>query len=140
MLSHALKDFLTTEEAGETQNRPHVSNNNPFYEWEFRTMKYRPNYSKSFTTLHEAQAFFDQYVAWDNGDHKHCGIALFSPNDVHDGSWRTCWQARDNAQQAYFQAHPERFRQRPYTPAAATIVGINVPPVDDTTQLDIARS
>ena len=133
MRSNALKDFLTAEGVEQTHNRPHVSNDNPFSESEFRTMKYRPNYPGTFNTLDDARAFVDQYVAWYNGNHKHSGIALFSPNDVHDGSWRELWQARDNAQQAYFQAHPERFRNRPSTPAPANIVGINLPPVDDTT-------
>ena len=95
-------------------------------------MKYRPNYLGTFTTLDDARAFVDQYVAWYNGNHKHSGIAFFSPNDVHDGSWCVRWQVRNLVQQAYYEAHPERFRHQLYTPAPATIVGINSPPVDDT--------
>ena len=48
-------------------------------------------------------------------------------NQVHDGSWRTLWQQRDTAQQAYYAAHPERFRSQPTTPAPADTVGINRP-------------
>ena len=131
MRSNALKDFLETEGVGQTHNRPHVSNDNPFSESEFRTMKYRPNYPGTFETIDEARAFIDQYVPWYNGQHKHSGIALFSPNEVHDGSWRTRWQTRHLAQQAYYEAHPERFRDRPRTPAPANIVGINLPKLDD---------
>ena len=83
--------------------------------------------SGTFETLEEAGAHMDEYVAWYNGNHKHSGIALFSPNEVHDGSWREAWQRRDAVQQAYYDAHPERFRNRPRTPAPAGLVGINQP-------------
>ena len=69
----------------------------------------------------------DWYVPWYNQHHKHSGIALFSPNEVHDGTWVQLWQQRDQTQQAYYDSHPERFRNRPHTPAPAGIVGINLP-------------
>ena len=127
MRSSALKDFLSTASVGQTHNRPRVSNDNPFSESEFRTMKYRPNYPGTFKDLDEARAFIHWYVPWYNGQHKHSGIALFSPNEVHDGSWRERWRERDKALQAYYEKHPERFRRRPRTPAPANIVGINLP-------------
>ncbi len=52
---------------------------------------------------------------------------VFSPSQVHDGSWREAWQTREHALQRYFQAHPERFRARPSTPTPAGTVGINLP-------------
>ncbi len=99
----------------------------PFSESEFRTMKYRPGYPGTFETLEEARAHLDEFVAWYYGNHKHSGIALFSPNEVHDGSWREAWQRRDAVQQAYYDAHPERFRNRPRTPVPAGLAGINQP-------------
>ena len=76
-------------------------------------MKYRPNYPGTFQTIEEARAYVASYVPWYNQHHKRSGIALLSPDQVHDGSWRTLWQHRDNAQQAYHAAHPERFRSQP---------------------------
>ena len=127
MRSSAVADLLAAYGVTKTHNRPRVSNDNPFSESEFRTMKYRPGYPGTFETLEEARAHLDEYVAWYNGNHKHSGIALFSPNEVHDGSWREAWQRRDAVQQAYYDAHPERFRNRPRTPAPAGLVGINQP-------------
>lgn len=127
MRSNDLKTLLVSLDVAETHNRPRVSNDNPFSESEFRTMKYRPNYPGTFATLEDARAHMDWYVTWYNANHKHSGIALFSPDQVHDGSWLDRWEHRANTHQAYYQAHPERFRQRPRTPAPADIVGINLP-------------
>ncbi len=127
MRSGVLKDLLEGLNIGQTHNRPRVSNDNPFSESEFRTMKYRPNYPGTFATLEEARSYVDSYVPWYNENHKHSGIALFSPNEVHDGTWRGLWTARTQVQQAYYDEHPERFRRQPSTPAPADIVGINLP-------------
>jgi putative transposase len=132
MRSGALKDFLSELGVTQTHNRPRVSNDNPFSESEFRTMKYRPNYPGTFATIEQARAYVEWYVPWYNQNHKHSGVALFSPNEVHDGTWHHAWNRRDATQQAYYDKHPERFRRPPHTPAPADIVGINLPkPTDD---------
>ena len=125
MRSNALADFLQAHHVIKTHNRPYVSDDNPYSESEFRTMKYRPNYPGIFTTLDEARAHLDEYVPWYNTSHKHSGIALFSPHDVHNGSWRQAHQRRDITLQAYYLKHPERHNAQPVTPAPAGIVGIN---------------
>ncbi len=94
-------------------------------------MKYRPNYPGTFPDLEHARAHMGSYVAWYNAQHKHSGIALFSPDEVHDGTWLQRWDQRDRAQQTYYAEHPERFRRRPSTPAPAGIVGINLPKDDN---------
>jgi putative transposase len=127
MRSTLLADLLGPLGVAQTHNRPRVSNDNPFSESEFRTMKYRPNYPGTFATLNEARAYMDWYVPWYNADHKHSGIALFSPDEVHDGTWRDRWAHRARVHHAYYNAHPERFRRPPSTPAPAGLVGINVP-------------
>jgi len=127
MRSSALKDYLGNLGIAQTHNRPRTSNDNPFSESEFRTMKYRPNYPGSFETIEQARAFMSWYAPWYNENHKHSGIALFSPNEVHDGSWRQIWARRTRTQQAYYEQHPERFRVRPTAPAPAGLVGINLP-------------
>lgn len=131
MRSSVLKDFLGGHGITQTHNRPRVSNDNPFSESEFRTMKYRPDYPGTFADIEQARAFMGWYVPWYNQHHKHSGIALFSPDEVHDGSWRSLWQQREQTQERYYQAHPERFRASPRTPAPAGIVGINLPRLDD---------
>jgi putative transposase len=132
MRSNALRDLLADAGIDQTHNRPRVSNDNPFSESEFRTMKYRPNYPGTFPDLDHARTHLATYVPWYNGQHKHSGIALFTPNQVHNGTWRHHWDQRDQAQQTYYTAHPERFRHRPRTPTPAGTVGINLPKHDDT--------
>jgi putative transposase len=127
MRSTVLKDLLAGLEVGQTHNRPRVSNDNPFSESEFRTMKYRPNYPGVFDDLDAARAWVSTYVCWYNQHHRHSGIALFTPDDVHSGQWRPQWQRRDHALQAYYDAHPQRFHHRPTTSSPSTVVGINLP-------------
>lgn len=127
MTSNLLRDHLHEHRVDLSHNRPYVSNDNPFSESGFRTMKYRPGYPKVFTDLHTARAYLTDYVTWYNLQHKHSGIALFTPTQVHDGSWQQVWEHREHALQRYFDEHPERFHARPRTPAPATTVGINLP-------------
>jgi transposase InsO family protein len=127
MRSGVLKDLLRDRGVTATHNRPRVSNDNPFSESEFRTMKYRPNYPGTFETIDQARAYIAWYVPWYNQNHKHSGIALFSPDEVHDGTWQDAWTRRHATQQAYYEQHPDRFRRQPRTPTPAGIVGINLP-------------
>jgi putative transposase len=138
MRSTVLKDLLADLKIGQTYNRPRVSNDNPFSESEFRTMKYRPNYPGTFTDIDTARTWVEAYVSWYNRHHRHSGIALFSPAEVHNGAWVQRWQQRDQAQQAYFNAHPERFRNRPHTTTPSPIVGINLPTKPEPDRLQAA--
>ena len=146
MRSTVLKDYLGDLGVTQTHNRPRVSNDNPYSESEFRTMKYRPNYPGTFETIEQARAFMGWYVPWYNENHKHSGIALFSPNEVHDGTWRELWARRTRTQQAYYEKHPERFRARPTAPAPGRPRGHQPPRrpnhnprPNDSRQLDTAR-
>lgn len=128
MTSNLLRDFLTEQHGTKVSyNRPYVSDDNPFSEAGFRTMKYRPGYPKVFADLEAARSYLAKYVPWYNHEHKHSGIALFSPSQVGDGTWHKAWKIRETALQSYFEAHPERFRARPRTPTPAGTVGINLP-------------
>jgi len=138
MRSTVLKDLLAGLGIGQTHIRPHVSNDNPFSESEFRTMKYRPNYPGVFDDLNTAHAWVQAYVRWYNQHHRHSGIALFTPDEVHNGSWTRQWMHRDHILQAYYHAHPERFRARPHTKSPAAIVGINLPTEKDPNRLHAA--
>lgn len=90
-------------------------------------MTYRPGYPHVFDTLDAARTYIAAYVAWYNTEHKHSGIALFSPTQVGDGSWQSVWHTRDQALQRYYEQHPERFQTKPRTPSPAEQVGINLP-------------
>lgn len=138
MRSTVLKDLLAGLGIGQTHNRPRVSNDNPFSEAEFRTMKYRPNYPATFTDLDAARAWVNTYVASYNQHHHHSGIALFTPDEVHHGTWTRRWTHRDQALQAYYDAHPERFRHRPHTKRPSPVVGINLPTETDPDRLHAA--
>lgn len=127
MRSTLLRDFLTRHGVVLSHNRPYVSNDNPFSEAGFKTMKYRPDYPRIFASVEAARTYLDTYVAWYNTKHKHAGIALFSPQQVGDGTWVEVWEVRDRALQAYYERYPERFRVRPVTPTPAGRVGINLP-------------
>jgi putative transposase len=138
MRSTVLHDLLAGLEIGQTHNRPRVSNDNPFSESEFRTMKYRPNYPGVFDDLDAARAWVSAYVSWYNQHHRHSGIALFTPEDVHSGAWAWQWTQRDQALQAYYDAHPERFRTRPTTTSPSPVVGINLPAENTAQRLQAA--
>ncbi|WP_197497186.1 integrase core domain-containing protein, partial [Arthrobacter sp. B6] len=84
MRSNLLRDTLTSHGIELSHNRPYVSNDNPFSESGFRTMKYRPGYPRVFKELETARAYLADYVPWYNTQHKHSGIALFSPAEVHE--------------------------------------------------------
>lgn len=127
MKSHLLRDALNSHGVELTFNRPYVSNDNPFSESGFRTMKYRPGYPRIFESLEAARDYLTDYVRWYSTDHKHSGIALFSPTQVHDGSWKDLWNQRDKTHQEYYEQNPGRFHQRPTTPTPAQHVGINLP-------------
>jgi putative transposase len=138
MRSTVLKDLLADRKIGQTHNRPHVSNDNPFSESEFRTMKYRPNYPGVFDDLDAARAWVSAYESWYNQHHRHSGIALFTPTEVHSGAWTRQWTHRDQALQAYYDAHPERFRNRPRTKTPSPVVGINLPTENEPDRLQAA--
>lgn len=138
MKSNAVKNALESHGVHLSHNRPYVSNDNPFSESGFRTMKYRPGYPKVFATLEDARTYLAEYVPWYNRQHKHSGIALFSPAQVHDGSWEQVWQVRQQALEDYYRRHPARFHRYPVTPAPAGIVGINLPSEDGGAALQAA--
>lgn len=128
MKSNALKNALETHGVEMSHNRPYVSNDNPYSESEFRTMKYRPNYPGMFESLETARTHIDDYVVWYNTEHRHSGIALFTPDQVHNGSWAQVWSVRVRAAEEYYAKHPKRFHAPPEVPKPVGVVGINHEP------------
>jgi putative transposase len=115
-----------------THSRPHVSNDNPYSESQFKTLKYRPGFPDRFGSLQDARSFCQQFFTWYNRQHRHAGIAMMTPEAVHHGHAAQLHQARAQVLAAAYAAHPERFVHRPPAPKPLpTAVWINPP---DSTQ------
>ena len=111
-----------------THSRPHVSNDNPYSEAQFKTLKYRPGFPDRFASIEEARAFCQDFFRWYNADHRHAGIGLLPPEVVHYGQAQAAYDARSQVLAAAHAAHPERFvRQAPRPPQLPTAAWINPP-------------
>jgi len=111
-----------------THSRPHVSDDNPFSEAQFKTLKYRPEFPERFGSIVHARGFCQVFFPWYNTDHHHSGIALLTPADVHLGRAATRIAARAEVLAGAYAAHPDRFvRGLPRPSAAPTAVWINPP-------------
>ena len=111
-----------------THSRPYTSDDNPFSEAQFKTLKYRPDFPERFGSLEDARVFCQTFFAWYNSEHRHSGIGLLTPAAVHDGRAATMRNARQQVLSAAYAAHPERFvRKRPQAPILPHAVWINPP-------------
>ena len=111
-----------------SHSRPHCSNDNPFSEAQFKTLKYRPDFPDTFASLEDARAFCMVFYRWYNHDHRHSGIGMHTPFDVHHGHAPTVWQARAHTLAEAYAAHPERFvRKHPEPPTLPGTTWINRP-------------
>ena len=111
-----------------THSRPSVSNDNPFSEAQFKTLKYRPEFPDRFGSIEDSRAFCVGFFDWYNNRHYHSGLALLTPTTVHHGNSATVIQHRGAVLAAAYAAHPERFVRRAPRPAEPpTAVWINPP-------------
>jgi len=92
-----------------THSRPHVSNDNPFSESGFKTLKYRPDYPTRFGCSADARSWAGEFFRWYNYEHHHSGIGLLTPADVHFGRTRAMLDQRQQVLQSAYQKNPERF-------------------------------
>ncbi len=113
-----------------SHSRPHVSDDNPFSEAQFKTLKYRPDFPKNFGCIEDARAHCVDFFAWYNDDHHHSGLAMFTPADVHHERVGQRLAARQTVMDAAFKAHPARFPHgRPVVRPPRDKVWINPPAV-----------
>jgi putative transposase len=109
-------------------SRPRISNDNPFSEAQFKTLKYRPEFPGRFESLEHARAFLREFFGWYNDEHRHSGIGFMTPAAVHFGRAPALHAQRAQVLAAAYAAHPARFKGRvPMPPELPTIVGINLP-------------
>jgi putative transposase len=122
-----------------SHSRPHVSNDNPFSESQFKTMKYRPDFPDRFGAIEHGRAHCRDFFGWYNDEHRHGGLGLLTPHDVHHGLGGARLAARDVVLAAAFAARPERFPGgHPSAGVVPTAVWINKPkppsPTEETPQ------
>ena len=111
-----------------THSRPHVSNDNPYSEAQFKTLKYQPDYPERFGCQQDARTWAKDFLDWYNYDHHHTGLGLLTPADVHYGRAPVVIQQRQQVLQAAYQKNPERFvKGLPKLPELPEAVWINPP-------------
>jgi transposase InsO family protein len=111
-----------------SHSRPHTSNDNPFSESHFKTMKYQPQFPQRFGSIQDAKAFCRRFFDWYNQDHHHAGIGLMTPDQVHYGQADAIHAARQTTLDGAFTRNPERFvGKEPKPPAKPIATWINPP-------------
>lgn len=138
MTSKAVALLLADLGVTKTHSRPHTSNDNPYAEAHFKTLKYRPQFPDRFGSIEDARAFCQGFFRWYNTEHHHSGIGLMTPETVHYGRAETVITARSAVLQAAYEAHPERFvNKRPVPPQLPEAAWINKPNSNQLTKEDL---
>jgi len=113
MRSHPLACLLADLGVGKSHSRPRVSNDNPYSESQFKTMKYRPEFPDRFASLQDARAFGQEFFRWYNEEHHHSGLEGLTPAMVHYGNVEQILRERQTVLNQAYARHPERFVRRP---------------------------
>jgi putative transposase len=133
MTSNPVVELLAFLGIGRTHSRPHVSNDNPYSESQFKTLKYCPAFPERFGCIEDARAFCETFFAYYNHEHRHSGIGYHTPASVHYGTVNEVRARRQVSLDAAYAANPSRFRhRRPQPPKLPTAAWINEP--EDATQ------
>ena len=128
MIAHTMTQLLSDLGVTKTHSRPRVSNDNPYSEAQFKTLKYRPDFPARFGSLPDARAWAHAFFAWYNAEHHHSGLGLLTPTMVHHGAAPAILAERQRVLSLAYAAHPDRFVKHPPAPEALpTEVWINRP-------------
>jgi putative transposase len=128
MTSQTVAQLLATLGVVKSHSRPQVSNDNPFSESQFKTLKYQPEFPQRFASHEHGLTFCREFFPWYNDEHHHWGLGLMTPATVHTGRAAEVLAARQDTLSTAYTAHPQRFvhrEPRPQQPPAA--VWINPP-------------
>jgi putative transposase len=135
MTSKPVAELLADLGVGRTHSRPHVSNDNPYSEAAFKTLKYCPAFPERFGSIQDARTFCEQFFGYYNHEHRHSGIGLHTPASVHHGTAIEVRAKRAATLNAAYAANPGRFRhRRPSPPKLPTVAWINKPTIENDTQ------
>lgn len=141
MRSKHVAELLVDLDVAKTHSRPHVSDDNPYSEAQFRTLKYRPDFPARFGSIEDARAHCQAFFHWYNTVHRHSGIGLMPPDTVHYGLDAELTARRGVALDAAFAAHPARFKGvAPRPPSVPTAAWINPPHKETNPYITPARS
>jgi putative transposase len=140
MISRPVALLLSDLGVTKTHSRPHVSNDNPYSEAQFKTLKYCPEFPDRFGGIEHARSFCHPFFTYYNTEHRHSGLGLMTPESIHYGYAEQILAARRDTLQVAYAAHPERFvRRPPQPPVLPTSAWIN-PPRQKTTLQDAPGS
>ena len=130
MKSKPVAFLLADLGATKSHSRPHVSNDNPFSEAQFKTLKYRPEFPDRFGCIQDSKAHCRDFFGWYNNEHYHSGLNLLTPAMVHFGQAEEVIRHRQQVINLAYERHPERFvNKRPKIIGPPKEVWIN-PPTD----------
>jgi putative transposase len=128
MTSRPVSELLGFLGIARSHSRPHVSNDNPYSEAQFKTLKYCPAFPERFGSIADARGFCARFFGYYNHEHRHSGIGLHTPASVHYGTATEVRAARTATLQAAYAANPARFGHRPpHPPTLPTVAWINEP-------------
>jgi len=130
MRSKPVASLLVDLDVAKSHSRPHVSDDNPYSESQFKTMKYRPEFPARFGCIEDARAHCQTFFAWYNDQHCHSGIGHMTPHSVHYGLAADMRIIRQATLDAAFMAHPHRFNKPPQLAPMPTAAWINPPSQD----------
>ena len=129
MRSKPVAALLVDLDIAKSHSRPYVSDDNPYSEAQFKTLKYRPDFPARFGCIEDARSHCQAFFAWYNTTHRHSGIGYMTPYSVHHGQAQQLRAIRQGALDIAFLAAPSRFKgHRPQPPALPTAAWINPPP------------
>ena len=128
MTAQTVAQLLEDLGVNKSHSRPHTSDDNPFSEAQFKTLKYRPDYPERFASLAQAHQWATAFFDWYNNEHRHSSLGLMTPAAVHWGLDHQLTQQRQQVLQAAYAVHPERFvNGLPKPPQVPAAVWINPP-------------
>lgn len=134
MRSKPVTALLVDLDVAKTHSRPYVSDDNPYSEAQFKTLKYRPDFPERFGSIEDARAHCQHFFLWYNTAHRHSGIGFMTPETVHYGRAQAVFQQRAHTLHRAFLANPMRFKgQAPTPPKLPIAAWINPPKQEITT-------
>lgn len=140
MTSLSVAELLSELGITKSHSRPKTSNDNPYSEAQFRTLKYCPVFPGRFGSFADARSFCRRFFDYYNHRHYHSGIGLHTPFTVHIGTAQAIQDKRASTIEAFRAANPRRFTRRPRLPKIPTVAWINRPDEDSHNQTQEASA